>query len=92
MRAYVHTKARRPGGGFDSFLTVEVPIKEKILPWQAAGLSYTKSGYGARIPTPYMVRYNGRWRRVYCCIYSNIGSLFIGKQFDPCLTVQIDKV
>lgn len=92
MKAYIHTKARRDNGGFDSYLTQAVDVKEKPLPWQIAGRSYTASGYGARIPTRYMVRFNGRWRRVYCAIYSNIGSLFIGKQFDECLTVQIDRV
>lgn len=91
MKAYIHSKSRRHDGRFDNYFTVEVPIKEKILPWQASGLSYTKSGYGARIPTPYMIRYNGRWQRVYCCIYSNVGSLFIGKKLDECLTVQIDR-
>lgn len=90
MRAYIHTKARRADGTFDSFLTQEFEIKEKPLPWQLAGLQYAASGYGARVPTTYMVRYNGRWRRVYCRIYSNVGGLFIGKKFDECLTVQID--
>lgn len=89
MKAYIHTKARKTGGGFDCYHTQEVPIKEKRLPWQVAGRSYTASGYGARIPTFYMVKYNGRWRRVYCRIYSNSGTLFIGQKFDECLTVDI---
>ena len=92
MRAYIHTKARRADGTFDCYLTQEAEVKEKPLPWQLAGLQYTASGYGARIPTRYMVRYNGRWRRVYCITYSNNGTLFIGNKFDPCLTVQIDRV
>jgi hypothetical protein len=46
------------------------------------GLSYTASGYGKRIPTRHMVRYMGKWRRVYCCIYSNIGTCYIGKLSD----------
>ena len=37
----------------------------------------TQSGYGARIPTHHMVKYAGRWRRVYCICYSNSGSLYI---------------
>lgn len=40
-------------------------------------LSYTASGYGRKIPTSYMVRYNGRLYRVYCCIYSNVGTTYI---------------
>jgi len=37
----------------------------------------TQSGYGKRIPTQHMIRHNGKWRRVYCCIYSNIGTCYI---------------
>lgn len=53
-------------------------LKHKPLPHHVAGLSYTASGYGSRIPTEYMVWLNGKWRRIYCRIYSNIGTLFIG--------------
>ena len=55
-----------------------VECKVEPLEWQKQGLSYTASGYGSRIPTQYMVRFNNRWRRVYCYIYSNIGTLYIG--------------
>jgi hypothetical protein len=58
---------------------VEVEGKESLLPWQERGLSYTRSGYGRRIPTRYMIRLNKRWRRVYCCQYSNAGTCYIGK-------------
>ena len=56
-----------------------------------AGLAWTASGYGARIPMPYMVRVNGKWRRVYCRIYSNIGTLFIGRKYDGMQIVDIEK-
>lgn len=59
------------------FLTESVPVESRLLPWQKAGLSYTASGYGAKIPTQYRVRWLGRWRRVYCRIYSNSGTLYI---------------
>ena len=44
-----------------------------------AGLSYTRSGYGRKIPTATMVRLQGspRWRRVYCCIFSNSGTCYV---------------
>lgn len=37
------------------------------------------SGYGNKISTDYMVRFNGESRRyrVYCICYSNCGSLYI---------------
>lgn len=51
--------------------------KIKVLWWQAQGFSYTASGYGKRIPSRYMVRFNNRWHRVYVTIYSNIGTAYI---------------
>ncbi len=43
-----------------------------------AGLQYTKSGYGAKIPTTWMIILAGSKirRRVYCMIYSNSGSCY----------------
>lgn len=35
------------------------------------------SGYGDRIPTPYRVRYIGRWRRVYAICYGNASSVYV---------------
>ena len=37
----------------------------------------TVSGYGSRIPTRYMVNYDGRWRRVYAMRYGNSGSVYV---------------
>ena len=56
-----------------------VESRESPLWWQKLNLSYTASGYGSRIPTESMVRFNGRWRRVYCYIFSNSGTCYIGK-------------
>lgn len=56
-----------------------VPTRRVLLPWQKAGLSYTRTGYGPRIPTVNQVWYGGRWRRVYVCIWSNSGTCFIGR-------------
>lgn len=63
-----------PGGPYS---TEPVPVVESILPWQEKGLSYTASGYGRKIPTAYKVRWFGRWYRVYCAIFSNVGRLYI---------------
>lgn len=57
--------------------------------WQTKGLSYTASGYGAKIPTRYMVHCaDNRTRRVYCRIYSNSGSLYILHKGQPLLLDQ----
>lgn len=79
MHAYLQFKAERPDGTADSFLTARVEAKESPLWHHTAGLQYTASGYGRKIPTPYMVKWAGRWRRVYCAQFANAGSLYIGK-------------
>ena len=38
----------------------------------------SRSGYGSRMPTKYMVYWEGRWRRVYIAQHSNVGSAYIG--------------
>jgi hypothetical protein len=59
-------------------------VKDSPLLWQEKGLSYTASGYGVKIPTSQMVKFNGKWRRVYCCIFSNVGSCYIGTLNGAC--------
>ena len=34
-------------------------------------------GYGRKISTDYMAHVNGKWRRIYCCCFSNAGSLYV---------------
>lgn len=57
--------------------TPESERRVKPLWWQEKGLQFTASGYGRRIPTSRMVRLNKRWRRVYCCIFSNSGTCYV---------------
>ena len=52
-------------------------VKTELLWWQKRGLMYTSTGYGRKIPTTLMLKYNGRWHRIYCCIYSNVGTCYI---------------
>lgn len=91
MHAYLKTCAVRPDGTRDSFLTQSVPVKHAPMPHHLAGLTWTASGYGARIPMPYMVQVFGKWRRIYCRIYSNIGTLFIGRKYDGTQIIDIEK-
>ena len=90
MKAYWKTCAIRPDGTCDSFLTQSVPVKYAPMAHHLAGLTWTASGYGARIPMPYMVQVFGKWRRVYCRIYSNIGTLFIGRKYDGTQIIDIE--
>ena len=57
--------------------------------WQKQGLQYTATGYGRKIPTGYMVKHENRWKRVYCCIYSNSGTCYIESNRKPVATVDI---
>jgi hypothetical protein len=70
-------------------LTKNVEVKESYLWWQERQLMYTATGYGARIPTTYMVKVNNRWLRVYCRIYSNSGTFYIESNRKPVATVDI---
>lgn len=74
---YLHGKTLYPNGRTDTLWTRQVKAKHAPLPHHLAGLQYTATGYGSAIPTEYMVMFNGRWRRVYCCIYSNSGTLYL---------------
>lgn len=59
------------------FKTVQVQHKVDELYHHRRGLSYTASGYGSKIPTRYKLKFENRWYRVYCRIFSNIGSLYV---------------
>ena len=89
MLAYLQTCNTNPDSTRDSFLTRSVPVKHAPMAHHRAGLTWTASGCGARIPTQYMVQVFGKWRRVYCYIYSNIGTLFIGRRISDGLIIQI---
>lgn len=72
MEAYLqHGKTGSP------MMTEQVEVKENPLWWHLKGLSYTATGYGSKIPSVYMVKYNGRWHRVYTMCYSNSGVDYI---------------
>ncbi len=58
---------------------VQYPLefKENWLSWQEYGFQFSASGYGTRIPTRYMVKYRGTWRRVYAIRKANAASAYI---------------
>ena len=77
--AFLHGSNRRANGDVDTLWVIEVPAKYEPMPHHKRGLSYTATGYGRRLPTTWMVKFNGRWQRVYCCIFSNAGTCYIGR-------------
>jgi len=86
--AFLHGCSIRKDGRRDSFWTREVPAKDAPLPHHIAGLSWTATGYGAAIPSRLMVKFNGRWRRVYVAQYGNAGTAYIKTALDESITVQ----
>lgn len=85
---FLHGNSERPDGTKDSFWTREVESKDAPMRHHVAGLSFTASGYGAAIPSPRMVKFNGRWRRVYVRIFSNSGTAYIKAPAGETITVQ----
>jgi hypothetical protein len=61
------------------FALSELESKSEPLWWQKQGLSFTRSGYGGKIPSRIMVKLPGgkRWRRVYTACYSNTGTCYV---------------
>ena len=82
MQYYINGNSLDSNGNKCAYFTEEVEHKTKRLWWQERGLMYSASGYGSRIPTEAMIKWRGRWRRVYCCIWSNSGTCYIGKLSD----------
>ena len=83
MKTYfVHSHSTNLNGTKCAFRCDELESKIAPLPHHKLCLQYTATGYGKRIPTEIMVKFYGKWRRVYCCIYSNIGTCYIGKLSD----------
>lgn len=89
MKAIIQTSSKRADGTRDCFATFETDAKVNELPWQKLGLQFTATGYGMRIPTRYMVRLHGKWRRVYCCQVSNAGTCYIGNLSDQIIVQDV---
>lgn len=85
MKAFLHF-----GTGSEPRQTVEVEVKLAEMRHHKLGLTWTASGYGPRIPSSYMVRWAGRWRRVYVAQYGNAGSAYIGPARAWLATVDIE--
>lgn len=63
----------------ETYYIEDLESKDSPLWWQKQGLSYTSSGFGRKIPSSKMIKLpdSNRWRRVYCCIYSNSGTCYV---------------
>jgi hypothetical protein len=59
------------------YLPDNIEVIDRPLKWQRQGLQETSSGYGRKLTTTKMVKWNGRLYRVYSTIYGNIGTAYI---------------
>lgn len=50
---------------------------DQPMPHHKAGLSYTATGYGKKIPTRHVIYLFGHRYRIYCAVFSNIGTCYI---------------
>jgi hypothetical protein len=75
---FLHSDGERMTGAYWTLKSgMTFPTREKLLSWQARGLMYTRTGYGKKIPTTRQLFILGRWRRVYCSIFSNSGVCYV---------------
>ena len=87
MKAYLQFGGAACGLPNGPFQTVSVECKETTAP--RSGM--TQTGYGAKLPTPYMVKWEGKWRRVYAACYGNAASHYIGKPGAWLATVDVER-
>jgi hypothetical protein len=88
--AYLHFGGAFTGTQEGPFLTIKTEARENLLPWQKRGLSYTATGYGRKIPSTWQVKFEGTWRRVYICCFSNSGTAYITSKGKPLARVDLD--
>lgn len=70
--------------GNDCFMTEKVAHIVTDIP-----INRSRTGYGAKIPTCYKVKYNGRFYRVYSECFSNLSREYIAGEFGK-INVRID--
>lgn len=86
MKAFLHFGGAATIDAGGPMQTLRVDAMESPAPRSGQ----TLTGYGAKIPTPYLVKWAGRWRRVYVACYGNAGSAYIGKPGAWLATVDLD--
>lgn len=72
MQAYLQF-----GDNNGPFNTVKVTVIEKPMTHHKLGLTYTATGYGSKLPSRYMIKWHGRWYRVYSICHSNVSTEYV---------------
>lgn len=74
MKKFTDTDVQPHAGHGAVYADPAADLVHDPLPWQAAGLSETASGYGARLTSQYKIHFNGRFHRLRVTQYANAGS------------------
>jgi hypothetical protein len=66
-----------------------VEVEDRPLWWHLRGLQQTRSGYGRKLTSRTVVRFEGekRWRRVYVVCFSNSGTAYVETKAGSILVV-----
>lgn len=62
--------------GIEVFIPEE-DTKHKPMCHHERGLFYTATGYGTKLPTCWMIYFQGIWRRVYAICISNVSTTYV---------------
>jgi hypothetical protein len=84
MELFLQGKSVNLNGDISNLWTKQVEYKTTERPRSGQ----TVTGYGKAVPTQYLVKHNDKWRRVYCYIFSNSGTLYIKTPASEIITVQ----
>ena len=57
-----------------------VPVWRAFAPPPVKHAGQNAHGYGRKIALDHAVYFNGRWRRVYCCCFSNSGTAYLAQR------------
>jgi hypothetical protein len=82
--AFLHFGGAFVGMPSGPFTTIQADLIETKQP-----IDRNVSGYGSKRPLPYKVKNEGRFYRVYCCIYGNSGTCYIMSKGKAIATVDI---
>lgn len=76
MKQFTLADISRSESDFPSIYTEEyrTELAHRPLPWQVQGLQETRTGYGARLTSPYKIHFEGKEYRLYTTCYSNASS------------------
>lgn len=77
MRNYTENDVRESSSWDGRLYVHRSDLIDNPLCHHVNGRQQTASGYGRKLSTPHMVRFNGRKHRVYCCCFSNSGTCYI---------------